>query len=273
MSIKIYDGLRLHVSGLGDLHEKINEWRKTVAELQKNHDNRCAAIIATEAIDDAAMKGEVAYGPLWDAWLKIEDRRAEVARTKRRDPAVDTDFSLAVLPMTARSTVLGIVYCEQRSWVRQFLDLPWVELFPYSDNGDRPADVTEDQWEMRRYLWEEALSNDPLRRPGNCGFGVDCLPMHGGYPILEEAAACIPPWEKRVSRLANPLSFKRWCDLRQMDTAELRNSIFTAIQEHDLWVEQTDEGRAHYAIAVAEIEGKLKRDLSGDDLSRSRPVA
>lgn len=271
MSTKIYDGVRLRVSGLSELHEKINEWRKTVAELQKRHDTRCAAIIATEAIDDAAVKDEVVYGALWGAWMKIEDRRGEVQRTMRRDPAVDTEFSLAILPMTARSTILAIPYCEQRDWVEQFNNLPWVERFPYWDNVDPPSHLSEDQWEMRRYLWDEALSADPLKRPGNCGFGVDCLPTHGGYPILEEAIEFIPPWERRVSRLANPRSFNRWCEAKTLPGETLKSTIYALMREHDLWVEQTDEGRAHYADAVAEIEGKLKRDLSVDDLNQTRP--
>lgn len=268
MSTKVYNGLRLTIDGLADLHEKVTEWRKTVAKLQYEHDAKTTARLAAFKIDDFAMKDEIVYGAAWAVSWEIDERRREVEKTKRRDPLVDTEFTLVVMPYPAGNMVLGIAYSEQQDWLKQFKDLPWVEEYAYWNNTDRPDEVTDEEWEAREKAWNEVTKADPLDRPGASGFTVECLPHH----VIVEAKDCVahlPTFESRVERIVHNKSFNEWSKRNDVDQEKLMKGFFTYMEKHKAW-SKTEEGMALQVELRALVESKLNADLTVDDLQRRR---
>lgn len=268
MSTKVYNGLRLNVDGLHDLHGKMTDWRHKVADLQRLHDAEVTARLAVSKIDDEAMKGEIVYGAIHTVGWQLQDRRLEVKRTDRRDPLVDTEFTLCVMPY--EDTLLAIAYCEHRKWISQFTDLPWVEEYAYWNNTDPPDEMSETEWEERGKAWENVTKSDPLDRPGNCGFTYECLPCHV-FVKPEECMPFIPTWDHRVTRVAENQSRTEWATLKGMTHEKLIENILANMRKHADWL-KTEEGIQHMAVLRPQVEAKLKRDLTEDDLQRHRPA-
>lgn len=268
MSTKIYNGLRLKIDGLGDLHEKVTEWRATVAKLQLEHDAKITAQFAASKIDDAAMKDEVVYGAVHAVGWEIHDRRREVEKTQRRDPLIDTEFTLVVMPYPAGDMILAIAYSERQDWIKQFRALPWVEEYGYWNNTDKPDEVSDEEWEEREKAWTAATKSDPLDRPGAAGFTIECLPHHV-FVDPKECVPHLPTYEGRVERIVHNKSFNEWSQRNGVNQEKLMESFFTHMDNHKKWA-KTDEGIAVQADLRAHVQSKLKPDLTEDDLQRHR---
>lgn len=212
MSTKIYSGFRFVPSDLNEIHALLMAYRPAVKAAVHAAQCRFLATTAADIIDKAALNGGLAGEPLSIAHDEMRRRQKEVRTTGYRDPEVDFDFKLAVMPYGER--VYGIVFCEQREWQSAFYGQTWVEHWPYWDNTDEPEGVSRRQWANRGKVWDTILAGDEWDRPVGCGFSYDFEPPPR-WPDADDVLAFVPSHADRVERFAG---------MRVMD-AEFRRLI------------------------------------------------
>ncbi|CAO4140675.1 hypothetical protein LPLAFNJD_LOCUS751 [Methylorubrum aminovorans] len=200
MSTKIYSGFRFVPSDLNEVHTLLSLYRSEVKDAVHEAKCRFLAGAAADHIDKAALKGEPAGEPLGAAHDEMRRRQKEVRTTGYRDPEVDFDFKLSVMPYG--ECVYGIVFCEQRAWQSAFLAQPWVEHWPYWNSTDRPEGVSRREWAKRGETWNAILAGDEWDRPVGCGFGYDFEPPPR-WPQGEDVLAYVPSHADRVARFAS----------------------------------------------------------------------
>ena len=107
MSTKIYTGFRLNARTMREALDGLGKVSARCERLLEGHQATCVAGLATRQIDKRAMAGLAGYGdgvveegafsPISKAWDLLEDRQAEVRRTRKRDPAVDYEVNYPAL--------------------------------------------------------------------------------------------------------------------------------------------------------------------------------
>lgn len=137
MSIRIYKGFVVDTTSFFDIAGRVAEFRPWVeAQANEKLDLFMARV---------APLGEVAA---YDYW---QGRREDVRRTNRRDPAVDTQFTLSFIPLAHKT--LGVAYVEDSAWFDAWLQQPGVSYYGYWSNSDAPDEISEAEWAQRRDDW------------------------------------------------------------------------------------------------------------------------
>lgn len=197
MSTKVYNGFKFKSSDMIDIHTAIMDFRMELEALHLRALAELYAKLAVQMIDKAAMVPGKHAGesPLVKAWENVITRQKEIKKTGGRDPDVDFDFSLSILPF--RGEVYGIVYTEKSAWRDLWLEKDFVEDFSYWNNSDRPEGLSKDDWKHRSDVWHDMFGTGIFTVPAMCGFNADCT-RESLHPSSEDVLAAVPSFEDRV---------------------------------------------------------------------------
>lgn len=199
MSVKIYNGYAYSTNDIGVAIAHFHSLRPLIADIGHTIIAKTCAKIATSRMDAAVMKGEGCKSPLSAARLEIIERQISVQTTQRRDPDVDLEVSVTLIPTD--ELILVMIWAEHDNMVEVLRK----GLFPlpYWDNTDRPDNLSEEEWAKNGEIWMKALSHDRYHRPGNCGVTVSFLPHLSG-PSDELIMKHIPTLKERVRSVLLP---------------------------------------------------------------------
>jgi hypothetical protein len=198
MSTKIYNGFKFADPDLSVIHSHIMDWRKELRSLHQRAANAFVAEIAINIFDSERMRpgSQAGKTPLMDAITMLWDRQSELRKTQRRDPLVDFEFTISLMPFEGQ--VYGIVYTEQREWQSLWMGKPFILDFAYWDNTDPPEELPDDEWEERGRVWGEIFDDAIMSAPSMAGFNADCT--HDTLmPDTENVVAVLPTHEERVA--------------------------------------------------------------------------
>lgn len=165
MGDRIHQGFRLATDSFAEalrIVEAFRPWVKAQSELQL--DTFLANVMESDSIDFVAA---------FDKW---QDRRRRVLIEQCRIPAVDTDFTVVLVPTSG--VLLGRVFTEQRKWLAEWYKQPGVEEFHYWDNMEGPEDVSEADWAARGKAWE-VITPAPMSMQG---FSIELVSPEGPMP-------------------------------------------------------------------------------------------
>jgi hypothetical protein len=165
MSTKIYRGFRLRTDSLSEAMKIVNAFRPWV-QIQ-------AEAVMDAFIENAEAAKKTPEADPFDLWVKLREKL--VREKQRRVPAIDTDFSVTLIP--ANGVMLGIVYTEHTKWYDAWCQQPGVEEYSYWDNADEPESVTE-EWAARAQAWS-VLNYEPACTQG---FSINLVAPDGPLP-------------------------------------------------------------------------------------------
>jgi hypothetical protein len=279
MSIKtLYRGFKFRTNDLLEIHERIMEWRQ---ELEGRHRQALASLFAKLAVamvDREALKPGTYAGkvPLAEAWSGVWDMQREVKAKGLRNPLVDFDFSISILPHGGE--VFGIVYTDQHEWFDLWLAKDFVTEFAYWNSGDAPEEIGAEEWERRGDIWRAILEDNGYRTPAMSGFSAECT-RDGLHPTTEEIVASAPSFEYRVAEMARLRTIGEEVSRRAGDqpgemTDQERRArgarMMELVFEVETWL-RSDEGQAALRLDMAAVGAKLKPVIVTDDLASAIP--
>lgn len=238
MSTKIYTGFRFRTNDIFAIQRLVAEWR---VELAAIHRRELAALLAgmcAETIDRNAINAERNAGknPFREARKEIRTRQKEVLGSGHRDPEVDFDFEIAILPHDGR--VYGMVFSERSHWVDRWMEKEGIEDFAYWDNTDRPDDLSAKDWKARGRVWDGILRANAAGTPGMSGFSAQCTDRML-QPRLEEVMESIPTLEARVAARARETAMdSAYVAMREkMEGVEEEHNPFVLLRKIERWLD------------------------------------
>lgn len=86
-------------------------------------------------------------------------------------PPLDLEAEVAFFPI--QNKTLAIPFINNRALMKAFKSLPQVVPYGFWDNVDKDEDVSDEEWEIRRKEWDEALLG--LGVPRECGLCVELV--------------------------------------------------------------------------------------------------
>ena len=278
MSTKIYNGFRFASSDMAVIHGWLMEWRRELETLHLRALAEHYAEFAVTMLDRAVLEPGKGGGktPLIEAYHDVVGRQREIKKTGHRDPGIDFDFSVSVMPYEGR--VYGIVYTERWQWCHLWMAKEFVEDFSYWNASDRPKDISKAEWEHRSDVWHDVLGAGVSRVPAMCGFSADCT-HEMTMPTTEQIVEAIPSFDRRVRKHAdNAVMTAEFTRRRERLVAEtapedekyLPSQMFGLVSQCQLWL-GTDEGKALLAPEIVRIGNALKKEVGRDDLIHPLP--
>lgn len=260
MSTKIYNGFMFKENySLLYIKELATRFRNIIQPIIVNKVNTIIADIAVRCIDAQALLGTTNENcPLLAGIHAFEERQHEVKKTNRRDPMVDMEFSICIIP--TKDKILGITYTEQNDLLRLWLEQEEIVQYPYWDNTDPPEDLSWEEWEKRGKEWDEALK-EAHGIPAMNGLTIEFVNQYSyGMPHAEAALACMPTFEQRK---------KHWTKRLAIDYATkqvgVEDSAWKQYSAAKDWL-KTDKGKAYIKQAAALVEEKLPHIITKDML-------
>jgi len=187
MSTKLHNGYTVQVNNLEDLHGKLIKLGREVQKIQTQILTKIVIEKAVGMLDDHSTGKKVFIpkevwanklegSPLVMALMLTHERERQIQITNHRDPDVDTEFTVCLLPtkrlkrasISSRlGSIFAIIYTEQQTFRDLWDKQNWIKEYGW-DNTDHPKELTGKQWMIRRNDWQTALRN--WKVPAEVGF-------------------------------------------------------------------------------------------------------
>ena len=249
--MRIYDGFRFASCDLLAIHGQLTAFRPVLDGLAREATCRFLATEATRLIDRRALRDEPPGSPLAESFDALQGRQRKIRTTGRRDPVVDHEFVVRILPFEDR--IYGLLVSEQVPWKEAFPCQVDVEEFAYWD-GDPPEGLSCRDWAERRGLWRRLLGQDPAMRPAGCGFAMDFLTSLD-WPDPSAILSHVPDRAGRVAASARSRLLDASLEPRQ---AELQaggiSAVMAALSEAETALRDDPVARATLAEETLRIE-------------------
>lgn len=263
MSTKVYKGFRFVSNDLLAIHEKFMAWRLRIRELTIEYEGRYIARQTVKLIDSfaAGRTTSLPDNPFSKVRREFEDAQSEIKKTQRRNPTIDWDFEVMVMPF--RDQVYGIVFTDQNDWFTDFMAQDWVEDYSYWNNTDPPDGTSDEEWEIRGELWDSICNQDPSGVPGRAGFLADCtVPFR--WTTVDDVMPYLPTFEDRLKSAAKAGVFM--VKARELaPPAGDPSPSFGWLWEVEKYV-NSDDGQAAIEAEVNRLRPILKEELTKVDL-------
>lgn len=269
MSIKIYDGYKLPLLSITDLHKFLLRWRDEMQPIKDELYLRCGAELAVELFDRTQKytareveEYDLRNGrirPLYSSEEYIVKMHKKIKLTGQREPQFDFGCELCLIP--TNDSILAIIYTEQSSYKTCWESQPGVISYSYYNNCDPPEGITRSQWKLREKEWMTALED---KHPGGVGLNFD--PICERFPSsLQDAGPYIPSKSQRAKVLGENSACEEW-----MKSKEIKELTIPLFMEFKQW--SKNEGKSIFDKTCQEIENNLC-DLTIDKLIEPIPIA
>lgn len=195
MSTKIYNGISFAITDIVSLIDRLRDFRTEVEALGDAALHEVAARKMVGEIDGALVDGRKFEKDFHDIIDDIDQRQKKSRTEGTRDPVVDHDFDLVLMPFEARW--YGMLYAEQSEYYSLICNQHYAEEYSFWNNTDPPEGLNAEIWAERERVWEGILSRDPLSRPGRCGMS---FMLERGYffPNIVDVLPFVPTRSERA---------------------------------------------------------------------------
>lgn len=209
MSTKIYNGLILRNASLEQALAKLKAIR---AECVVSGVLAIATLIAERiafkadmAVNYCSVPKSEGERPYMIAQSDFFAAKAEVLGKGIRNVTWDFTFEVAVIPHG--TDVLAMFYIEADLGYTQALIDAGFEDYHYQNSADRPAPISEPEWDARFNAWDTVLPGRTA--PCEVGFAYDVVSwndLREGFFCMDRIKACTPDAKKRAGAVAIELA-------------------------------------------------------------------
>lgn len=269
MSTKIFNGYYIPWMKLEELHQFMREFMGKINTESEEILNKTVAEMATRSYDSytlGLLKGKKLSEqacPLVQAYTDLMTRNRAFKDKGVRDPFTDFGCAVCFIPAKEYNKIFCLLYSDQKSYDKIWEEMPGVVEYSYWNNTDKPDEISERDWNVRGLGWESVLGETGI--PADVGFTIECGSK--GLPFRERVEELIPPFDERVDDMVESVILHDKYHEFMSELAGLRE------EDHDpdfykqsvQWLRE-QRGTEFYQEKKKEIRGKLKEDLTGDDL-------
>lgn len=259
MSTKIHNGFVFNTTDLMEIYEHINEFRKQLQPLVYDKTVQYFAEECTTLYDMRSLSGEKIHGIFSEVYQNFKLKQDEVRVKMVRDPSVDFQFSITIIPTADK--FYGLFYTEQSDFADMWADSDMVSEYVYYNNTDHPDGITEEEWDARGDMWDSLL-NPFGDIPAEAGFTFSVIPEHTtDVPKIKDVVSNVTSITDRTAIRAKDNMFKRFCK----DKKITGNNVMKIYSEFTDYM-MTDEGVKKYDDEIGRMSSKLKLVLTEQEI-------
>jgi hypothetical protein len=211
MSTTIYNGFMFVQPTLEAVLEDLLNLQKELHPVAEKLYGKTLVEMATACLDERYLTGKKPEEHPWGhAMSEISKRQKEVRATRYRDPAIDWDFNISVIPFQrdGRTCILGLPFTDQDKFLKVLQKKPWYTDYAYWDSTDPDEKVPEADWKQRERDWDQALGD---AAPSERGFSFQVVSNHRVLPPAAKGMLRMQPSvAKRARWIAETLLWRKW---------------------------------------------------------------
>lgn len=261
MSIKIYNGYTLSLpnkniktvqSFCKQLSIKMNQ-DKTLL-VKKMFAEKITAQFDQNFLDQSL--NQTPLNLMSKLWNDILDRQKQITVTNFRDPEIDFEVQLCLIPL--KTKLLVLYWGEREEFLKTWKSTPGVQEYHYQNSTDRPENISSYEWRKRKNDWASALPNSG--NPKDNGLVFTLVDNKIFPPRFEEFMEFIPSLEQRAASLAKHLVLQ---DKMKILSSSLE--VMAAYMQSSSWL-RSEDGKAAIELKTNEIKSKLKPQIDKVDV-------
>jgi len=259
MSKNISNGFVFNTTDIMEIHNAIAEFRKQLQPLVYDKTvqyfaDECAAKYDYNTIDNKKSHG--VFNEIYQQFIEKQD---EVRVKAVRDPSVDFQFSISIIPTDDK--FYGLFYTEQVDFVNLWSDNDLVSEYIWFNHSERPDIYTDEEWKEREAKWEVLL--EPAGGvPSLAGFTYSVIQEQTTIiPKIQDVMKEIPSITDRTELCARDKMFKRFAKDKKISN----NNVMKFYREFVEFLD-TDEGKKKYDDEIGRMSSRLKLVLTEQEL-------
>ena len=199
----------------------------------------------------------------------FQERHNEINQTGIRAPDYDLECSVCVIPHKKSGKLLCLFYSEADDYLAVWNKIDEIKEYKYYNNVDPPKNITDEEWETRGAIWNDALE---YRAPKDRGFVYELL----GGNILTNISYddCkkikFPTLEERANEYAKNEFSRRYVLGKQFESGGVfiaNHKFFGALNEATQEME-TEEGKKNLKKITEEIKIKLRENITINEANK-----
>lgn len=263
MSTKIYTGFKFKSSNIFEIFAELKSIREKAKVIMEESLSELIAVRSTTLLDRYCYfkeKFKKPPSPVVDTWLELVERIKRVKQTNLRDPEVDFDFEVCVIPHGTE--FLGIYFTEQKILSELLTTNPLFQDYAYWDNTDPDPNVTEEEWGVREATWEAALSNRAIKF-SSLTYSIIDSALDLPNPDAKQVLTKVPTLKKRLNTLVKDLMFQDF--VRSKNITLDSSNVANTYREFDEWL-QTEAGARSKELREEGISKHLVLNVTTEDL-------
>ena len=260
MSTKIFTGFKFNTTDFFEVREILASYREEVSEIVEEKMSSFLIIRSVEMFDHNMVEGnENGKDSFYTkAYFELLDRQREIKKTDVRDPAVDFEVSVVVLPFNGE--FYGICYAESDKFYNLLLKDKRVSEFSYWNNTDRPKKITKKEWDARAKIWDGIFEKNSI--PAEAGF-TQIIHSGGAIPAMSNVEKLwrkfCPSFEERVDRWAENEYLNERVKGEKIDANNL-GALFKYLND------KSPEAELFKEVCRVKLRALLKEDLHPEDV-------
>ena len=259
MSKNISNGFVFNTTDIMEIHNAIGEFRKQLQPLVYEKVVQYFADECTATYDFNTVDNKKCHGIFNEIYQQLVHKQDEVRIKAVRDPSVDFQFNIGVIPSDDK--FYGLFYTEQIDFVNLWNDNDIVSEYIYFNHEERPDTFTEDEWKEREMKWDKLL--EPAGGiPALAGFTYSVIQEQTILvPKIKDVINAIPPIKNRTELVARDRMFKRFAKGKKFTD----NNVMKLYGEFVEYLD-TDDGKQKYDDEIGRMSSQLKLILTEQEL-------
>lgn len=187
------------------MYKLLERFIEIVPQFEKVKEEQYAKQLAYDAtveIDRLFVKNNDEKINLWEVtfntWEKHRKKIDETILRSSRNPSIDFSASCVIIPLKRNKKHTLVLFYEDNAQVRKlWQDQDFISEYYYQNSTDKPDSYTEEEWDLRRDDWDQAIGCDTPRNRGLCFTFTDERPPLPSKETLNH----IPSNEKRAENI------------------------------------------------------------------------
>jgi len=259
MSTKLHNGFVFKSNDIREIRDTIDEFRKKIEPLVYNKTVQYFAEECSMLFDLNTINNKKNTGIFSTIYQQFSQKQDEIRVKGVRDPSVDFQFSLVVIP--SEDKFYGLFYTEQKEFADLWAENELVSEYIYYNNVDEPEDISIEDWNKRGEVWDSLL--DPYNGiPSKAGFTFEVIQeITFDIPKTTEVVDAMSSIKDRASIRARDNMFKRFCEKKKITG----NNVMKVYREFVDYM-TTDEGEKKYDDEIGRMMSQLKLTIVERDL-------
>lgn len=259
MSKNLSNGFKFNTTDIMVIHKCIQDFRELLTPMVYDKTTQYFAEETSLMYDTNTLNNAKSHGIFNETYQKFIQKQDEVRVKAIRDPSVDFQFSITVIP--TNGAFYGLFYTEQTDFADLWAELGLVKEFAWYNHTTRPETYSEEQWKTREDIWDTLLESTG-GVPALSGFTYSVIQAETTIvPKITDVLRIIPSITDRTSLMARDNMFKRFCK----DITITQNTVMDTYNDFVDYMD-TDKGKKNYDDEIGRMSSRLKLILTEQEI-------
>jgi len=259
MSKNISNGFVFNTTDIIEIFDALIEFRKVLEPLVYDKTVQYFADECTLDFDTKTLNNDKIRGIYNEVYQRFTVKQDEVRVKAVRDPSVDFQFSILIIPSEDR--FYGMFYTEQEDFTKLWSEHPLINEYIWYTHSERPENYTEDEWTERGDTWDNLLKSVG-GVPALSGFTYSVIQEQTNViPKIVDVIKAIPSITDRTALMARDVMFKRFAK----DKTVSGNNVIKIYGEFVEYMD-TDKGKKVYDDEIGRMSSRLKLLITEEEL-------